>query len=308
MLRLMRVPAAVLATLVVGLLAGCGQPVSTGSAPQATTTPPEAPSPSYAPIAAADACPTAAPVHLPDDVGPVRAAYLCVRETRPVQGDGEWEFFVVKGVTSGLDALLFAYRTADAPPTTEACDASGVIPHLLYLRGSRTLAVRAPMDGCGKPSRAAAGAYAALGTVEISATRVRQVTSQLSQTSGCPDMYKDMLAIEESFGDPRQTSRSPTPVEPGAELCIYGVTLDPHGYRFVWLSAARQLSSTDVNRINSALGGATVDASCSRHQHRRFALLGSGGATTLVALDGCAVQQDGGWWRATDRLRALVTA
>jgi hypothetical protein len=298
------VSAAVLATLVVGLLAGCAPRVVTNSGPRTTT----APSTSYAPIGAAEACPTAAPVHLPDDVGPVDAAYACVRQTRPVQGDGEWAFLVVRRVTSGLDALLLAYRTADAPLTTDACDASGVVPRLLYLHGSRTLAVRAPLDRCGKPIPAATGAYAALGTVDITALKLAPVTSQLSQTSGCPDMYKDMLAIDQASGDPRQTSKVPSPVEPGAELCSYAVTRDPHGYRFVWLSSARRLTRTDVSRINSALAGATVDASCSRHTHTRFALLGVEGATTLVALDGCAVQQDGGWWRATDRLRALVTA
>jgi hypothetical protein len=276
------------------------------------TAPAVVPSPPYAPIDASVACPTGTAVHLPDDAGPVSTAYVCAQETRPVPGDGEWRFLVVKGVTSGLHALLLSYRAADVPPTTGVCDAVGVIPRVLYLHGSRTLAVRAPLDGCGKPMAAAMRAYDALGTVEISAIKQNRVTSQLAQTSGCSDSYKDMLAIEESYGGPRQVSTAPRPMESGASLCIYTVTLDPHGYRFTWLSGARQLTRTDVARINSALAGATRDASCSRHQHKRFALLQaggtSGGPTTLVALDGCAVQQDGGWWRATDRLRALVGA
>jgi hypothetical protein len=250
-------------------------------------------------------------VHLPADVGTIRAAYVCTHEFRQVPGDGEWQFSVVKGVTSGLDALLRAYRAADAPPTSAACDAVGVTPRPLYLHGARTLAVRAPLDGCGKPIAAGNRALDALGTVEISATKLNRVTSQLAQTSGCSDMYKDMLAVEEQYGGPPQAAQTPSPVGPGAELCIYTVTSDSHGYRFVWLSSARELTRTDLDRINDALGGATVDPSCSRHQHTRFALLQAGGTaggpTTLVALDGCAVQQDGGWWRATDRLRALVS-
>jgi hypothetical protein len=220
-------------------------------------------------------------------------------------------FRVVKGVTSGLPALLLAYRTADAPPSTDPCDASAVIARPVYLHGSRILAVRPPEDGCGKPIPSATHALDELGLVEISAIRTGRVTTQLAQTSGCSDQYKDMLAVEEESGGPPQTSKVPSPVALGSELCIYTVTRDPRGYRFVWLGSARQLSRTEVDRINSALSGATVDASCSRRQHQRFALLQSsgtsGGPTTLVALDGCAVQQDGGWWRATDRLRALLT-
>jgi hypothetical protein len=302
----MRVPTALLATFVVGLSAGCAQPVSTGSPPPAT--PVEDTSPPYGPISAADACPAVAPVHLPDAGPSPTQAYVCVQLFRKVPGDGEWQFSVVKGVTSGLAAVMRAYRTPDAPLTAGACTADYRNPLVIFLPGSRPLAVRAPRDGCGQPSGAAVRAYEALGTVELTATKLTRVTSQLAQTSGCSDMYKDMLAIEESLGNPRQTSKVPSPVELGDELCIYTVTLDPHGYRFAWLSSARQLSRTDVDRINSALAGATVDASCSRHQHTRFALLGIGGATTLVALDGCAVQQNGGWWRATDRLRALVDA
>jgi hypothetical protein len=311
MLRLVKVPNALLAGMVVALLAACATHAGPVSAPLATTVPSVVAHPSYAPISAADACPTAAGVHLPDDVGPVRAAYFCARETRPVPGDGEWQFLVVKGVTSGLGPLLAVYGTPDARPSSGACDLVGFEPRLLHLHGSTTVAVRAPLDGCGKPILAAIGALDALGTVEITATRLNRVTSQLAQTSACSDSYKDMLAIEESYGGPRQVSADPRPVGSGASLCIYSVTRDPHGYRFTWLSSARQLTSRDVSRINSALAGSTMDASCSRHQHGRFALLQAGGTaggpTTLVALDGCAVQQDGGWWRATDRLRALLT-
>jgi hypothetical protein len=309
MLRLMRPGVAVLAAVIVVFVTGCAGPGLTRAAPGvATSSASVATGPSNAPVSAVDACPGGAPIHLPDDVAAVTQGYLCVRETRPVPGDGEWQFSVVKGVTSGLDAVVRTYRTPDAPLTNGACTADDRDPRVLFLRGSRTLAVRAPQDGCGQPSGTAVRAYEALGTVELSATKLKRVASQLAQTSGCSDMYKDMLAIEESLGHARQTSNLPSPVELGDELCIYAVTQDAHGYRFAWLSSARQLSRTDVDRINSALAGATVDASCSRHQHTRFALLGIGGATTLVALDGCAVQQDGGWWRASDRLRALLTA
>jgi hypothetical protein len=305
-----RTSAALLSTLVVVLVAACAQHVAPASAPLTAAAPSVAGPESYAPISAAAACPALPAAHLPDDEGPISSAYVCVQETRAVPGDGEWMFRVVKGVTSGLPALLLAYRTADAPPSTGPCTADAVVARPLYLHGSRTLAVRAPLDGCGKPIPSATHALDELGTVEISATRLGRVMTQLSQTSGCSDQYKDVLAIEESMGDPRQVAQAPTPVQSGTEVCVYTVAKDPQGLGVGQLSAARQLTGADVARINGELTRATVDASCSRHQHTRFALLQAGGQgggpTTLVALDGCAVQQDGGWWRVTDRLRALV--
>jgi hypothetical protein len=242
----------------------------------------------------------------------VTQAYFCVRETRPIHGDGEWQFSVVKGVTSGLDALLRAYRTPDAPPTNGSCTADYRDPRVLFLRGSRTPAVRAPRDGCGQPSGPAVRAYEALRTVDITVTRLGQVTTERSRTTGCPDMYKDMLAIEEASGGPPQVSPTPRAVEAGTVLCSYAATPDAQGLRVGRLTSARPLTSAEVGQINNVLPQATIDASCSRHQHTRFAMLQTGGQdggpTTLVALDGCAVQQDGGWWRAPDRLRALVAA
>jgi hypothetical protein len=312
MLRPMKVPNALLLAAAVGLLAGCAQNGTPVSAPVATTVPSVAPNPTYTPISAADACPAGAPIHLPGDVPAITRAYLCVHEFRQVPGAGEWEFSIVKGVTSGLGALLRAYLTPDAALTDGTCPAIAVTPRVIYLQGSRTLAVRAPLDACRFPTAAGNSAYEALGTVDISATKEGQVRSQGSLTSGCPDMYKDMLAIEEESGGPSHISPTPRAVDAGTVLCLYAVAPDPQGLRVGRLTSARPVAATEVGQINRALTQSTVDASCGRHQHTRFAMLQpggqSGGPTTLVALDGCAVQQDGGWWRATDRLRALVAA
>jgi len=312
MLRLVRTPVTLFASLAAVLLACCAQQAATAITPLGTTTPSVVAHPSYAPIKAADACPAGVGVHLPEDVGSIGAAYFCVRETRPVPGDGEWQFLVVKGVTSGLGQLLAVYGTPDARPTTGACAAIYEDPRVVYLHLARTVAVRAPEDGCGQPAKAALRAFEALGTVDVTATRLNRVTSQLAQTSGCSDMSKDMLAIEEADGGPRQMVQGPTSVPPGAEVCVYGVARDPQGLRVGQLSSARQLTAAETAQINGELPKSAVDRSCARHQHTRFALLQpvgqAGGPTTLVALDGCAVQQDGGWWRASDRLRALVGA
>jgi hypothetical protein len=123
-------------------------------------------------------------------------------------------------------------------------------------------------------------------------------------TTGCPDRYKDMLAVEEGFAEPTQRSAAPRPVGPGGALCSYTVAPDDHGDRIGHLSSARLMTAQELDRINAELATVSADPSCSRHGHTRFALLGQ--SDTLVAVDGCAVQQDGGWWRATDALRALV--
>ena len=91
----------------------------------------------------------------------------------------------------------------------------------------------------------------------------------------------------------------------------------PMSDRFVMLDGVRvpaELSLVGCDDIEMArlvtpeLTTVAADSTCSRHGHTRFALVMPGGPSTLVALDGCAVQQDDGWWRATDRLRALVGA
>jgi hypothetical protein len=307
MLRLIGMRATVLWTLVVGLLAGCASAPAVGR----TVTPPSiAARPSYGPIRQAEACPRTDAVHLPAHAAVVTAAYVCDQQLRPVAGDGQWEYAVVHGVTSGLEALLRAYALPDEKLTDGSCAAIYSDPRVVYLHGARTLAVRAPRDGCGQPTAAATRAFAALGTVDVTAVKVRRTTSELALSTGCSDQYKDMLAIEGQTGDPKQVERVPHPVGAGAELCVYRVTRDAQGFRLGQLSAGRRLTPAQLDQINQALTAATVDPSCTRSQHTGFALLqgGRGGSDTLVAVDGCAVQQDGGWWRAPDRLRALVAA
>ena len=79
--------------------------------------------------------------------------------------------------------------------------------------------------------------------------------------------------------------------------------------RFGQLDAHRILTGEDLGAVNTALGLVRSDPSCSRQEHTRFALLTAGGiAETVVALDGCAVSQGSGWWRADDQLRTAVGA
>lgn len=287
----------------VAVLSGCGEtPVQTLGA-EGTATPFVAPS--YAPVSKQEACPDGEPVHLPAETGTIEAAYVCRSDYRPVPGDGEWSFDVVRGITDRLDELVQVYATADAPRsgvcTTELPD-----PLVVYLHGARTLAVRAPLNACGKPTQAARAAYEALVTTVVSETKANRGRSQVSIDTGCSDDYKDMLALEEPIESSAPPAATPEPLDGNARACIYTVRgTEDVGH----LSSTRTFTAGQLAELNEALAGSRADSSCSRHGHTRFTLIPGGqGMTTLVALDGCAVQQDTGWWRATDRLRQLIAA
>jgi hypothetical protein len=275
---------------------------TTASAPASST----AASPSGSETQAA-ACPKQDPVHLPADLGTVTAAYLCQVEIRPIDGDGAWEFEVVKQVTSGLPDLLKAFAAPDVTDGTGACDAVLRNPLVVWLHGATTMAVRSPHDACTKPTDAAEAAYQALQTVEISATRLRQTTTQLAIDSNCSDQYKDMLSIEAEMGDPGQSAAHPQPISNPSRMCVYSVRPDQGDLPVGQLTSSRAFTPAQVDAINAALANAVVDDSCSRQGHRLFAVIDGGRGQTVVALDGCAVQQDGGWWRAGDDLRSLLS-
>lgn len=261
--------------------------------------------PSYDPISRSEACPGRAPEHLPAGQKPVARAYVCTDETRRVPGDGEWLFSVVKGVTGGLDALLEVYGTPDAEPSNGVCTLDLPFPLLVWLHGDDVTGVRAPVDGCSKPIPEAGTAYRNLVLTEVTATKVRRIRSEPSITSGCPEQYKDMLAIEQEMAGPRRSSPKPEPLSSGSRVCRYDAK-DEEGQ----LRSAGTPTASELSGLNEALAQSVQDPTCSRTGHTKFALVWntSNSSSTLVALDGCAVQQDGGWWRATDRLRELLAA
>jgi hypothetical protein len=295
-----------LAALCASLVAGCGQ-----STVVHDSVLPVAASPTYAPITPAEACPAAKAEHLPADYDELPKAYVCRQEERKVPGDGEWTFDVAFGVTSGLPELIEAYKAPDekTPPNVACALVMYVLP-VVYLHGQRLISAAAPKGQCSGPTPEAGKAYGALGLTELGATKNRRQRSELSLSSGCSDQYKDMIALEEEMGGPTRSAAKPGQLVGATHVCIYDVVPDSDGDRIGQLSLARSLSAAELNQVNSALEASTKDPTCSRHEHKQFALLWSppNGSYTLVAVDGCAVQQDGGWWRGTDRLRELVAA
>jgi hypothetical protein len=284
---------------VVLLVAACGQ-----GAGHDVLVPAAAPSTSASPIARADACPKQAGGHLPDQLGTVTRAYVCTSDVRAVPGDGEWQFDLVREVTGGLPELLKAYAAGDAAPTNGFCTLEAAAPLDVTLHADRVVTARAPHNSCGKPSAEARAAYDALALTEVEAVKVRQVQTEQSKASGCPDRYKDIMSVDEKYGGKGSTTGDPRPQKAPLLVCTYVVEVDPQGDRIGRLTATRTLAQPAVDEVNAALGQVTVDTTCSRHEHTRFVILGGG---VEIALDGCGVQQDNDWWRGTEALRQAVS-
>jgi hypothetical protein len=285
--------------------AGCA------SAGQAADGPPAAPAASASPAALdpSTACPTGGAGHLRGDGADVTDAWICAPEVRTVPGDGAWQVTVVRRITGGLPALLVAYAAPDDGPRPGAvCTSDLPAPLTVVLRdGAGIEAVRAPVDGCAHPTDAAERAYAGLVTEVAGERRDTMVRSELSVQSGCADAVKDVLALAE--GSP-PAGGDPAPLPEPVRVCAYAVGTDEGGTRTGSLESSRTLTGAEVAVVDAALTHVTADPTCSLSAQTRIAFLGAPGddglGGTVVALDGCAVAQDGAWWRAGDDLRAAV--
>ena len=307
-------------SLLVLTLTGCGQAVGTTAAEPigGSSTGQLAPPASPGGVTSDDACPAQEPSHLPNGLEDVTDAYLCVEEDRAVPGEGVVLFQVVRRVTGGLDALLTAFAAPDdAHEPDKACAAIGSAPLVVYLRDiSGTHAVRAPMTSCNAPTEPARSAYTSLTTQVIGEQRDRTIQSQLSVDSNCSDDYKDMLSIDEELDSaspqeqaPPGSATTPRQLFGPVSVCTYRIATDDQGTRVGHLEASHTLTAEQLAAVNEALGRARPDPSCSRHDHTEFALLnGDQQDATFIALDGCAVSQYEGWWRADDQLRLAVGA
>ncbi|WNV74778.1 hypothetical protein [Geodermatophilus sp. DSM 44513] len=294
--------------LLIVALTGCGQAAGTRAAESGGDSPPSDPpelTPSSAAVTPDVACPAQESSRLSGDTGGPMDAYVCSYEIRTVPGDGSWSFHVVRRVTGGLGALLEAYRSPDEPPVADmACTAAGVDPLVVHLHDEHgTRAVRAPVGPCSAPTESAKSAYASLITAVVGEQQEGQSRSQLSVDTSCPDETKDVLSIEQP---PQRGDPTPTPLSAPVSVCMYRVAAE-EGMRVGYLEAHRTLTADQVAGVNAALDLVRPDRGCSRVEHRRFAVLfGSQPGRTVIALDGCAVSQDAGWWRADDHLRRAV--
>jgi hypothetical protein len=255
-------------------------------------------------------------VRLPPDFGPVTDAFICSTTRKVVPDDGEWLFQEARRITGGLEELLPVYAMPDARPTPtndtstveQICPLSLSITPPIWLHGAAVLAVRPPLGRCGNPIRGVYAALRRLTTQVVVSEPVRQVSSQLSIDSGCSDQGKNVMSIDAELGEPPSSeSPQPLPIEPHL-VCTYQVTESGDDWRLI---AADRIGPAQLEPINSALAESVPEASCRRGIESRYAVMypaeRDGEFATYVAVDGCAVQQDDRWWRASDQLRALLT-
>ncbi|MDX6218244.1 MAG: hypothetical protein QOG99_3828 [Frankiales bacterium] len=302
--------AATAAVIAVPLIALAGTGSTTKSNLSAGPTgPTTSPSPLSSSVPMDVACPVQEPVHLADDQPPVTDAFICGEDDQRVPGDGIWLVRYVHRITGGLEGLLAAYQAADTPPPTGeqfGCPTVLYAPSTVYLHSDEgTVAVRAPRGVCSDPQATASEAFRALTTETVWTQRDRRVQSEESVTTGCTDAYKDTLSMD--AGSPSRTP-SATPLEGPVLVCTYKVEADAQGDRIGRLDGHRALTADEIAAVNAALRNVTVDPTCNRSTQTRFALLVAKNGPTVVALDGgCAVSQnDGGWFRAGDDLRAAL--
>ncbi|WP_143087239.1 hypothetical protein [Geodermatophilus ruber] len=297
-------------SLLAVVVAGCGTAVTGQHTPGGGSPATPAPSSSGPAVEPEAACPVQTPEHLSGGGADATEVYICTRESRAVPDDGMWMFQVVRRVSGGLDPLLQAYAAPDDSPVSGiACAAIGYDPLVVYLHGDGgTRAVRAPVDTCGAPTAQARSAYDSLVTTVVRERSDARIQSQLSVDTQCPDAFKDILSLDErdrlSGAD---DGLAPEPLSDPVSVCEYRITTDADGNRIGHLDGHRILSGDRLRALNTALGHVRHDPSCSRHEQTSFAVLNMGGSQeTVVALDGCAVSQGYGWWRADDQLRLAV--
>lgn len=252
-------------------------------------------------------CPQPEPEHLPAGLAAVEV-YVCATETRAVAGEGTWSYAVVRRAVDGAD-LLAAYATADEQPTSGICTLELPNPRVVWIKTDVITAVRAPVDGCHKPQAAAIDAYDRLATEVVAEERLGQISSELADTSGCEMAWTDMFAYLDAYPgglEPRTLDELPLAAD---RACTYVVEAGPSDDKSQGeLVDAATITDAEASAIDAALASSVEDPTCELIGHTSFVVLWSDADDKVVsvALDGCAVQLDGSWWRGSDELRTLL--
>lgn len=281
--------------------------------------------PGYVPPVAGHGASEPTPQPLPADFVPVRAE-RCEFSSVTVPGDGEWQVRDQQRADSGLDALAAALRQPSQNNATGSCTLEGMVPVVITLTDAhgRELVPVLPHQACGRPLQAVAEAIQGLPWRSVNRKKVQRTRTQLEIDSGCPGMYKPMIAIkaeEDPIPSSEQASSGPGQAPTALEVCRY--RLDPAEtisgtdpsvrFKAGVLSSAATLSGAAVTRFLGAVGAAgPVTARCEQPQAPFATVSGKGGTGPylVVELGGCYRVDDGnGALRQVDRgTVALLTA
>jgi hypothetical protein len=243
------------------------------------------------PICTKDAVPGVA--GMPTERSPIPDGFAtawvlrCRSETRDLPGKGKWTVSIVERADTPATELVAELRKPSDPKTQDPCTLELVTPpyFLLVDASGKAILPSVPTDGCGKPKRDATKPLDGMSFRVLSETPVGQVQSQRSIDTGCPDGYKDMIAIV--AGSARATPATPVwgvPVE-ALRLCVY-VT---DGAEQVGHLAAAKTIDGDAARALIDLFDKVGPAAACAAPHTRFATLSPNGTTNsaVVELDGC---------------------
>lgn len=222
------------------------------------------------------------------------AVVNCRDGSRTYPGDGLWEVLTRQANTADLAAVTTALTRPDESPVPgeNGCAAIGYgpLPVLLVDAAGKYLHPRAPQTACGAPLPVVTRTLAAVRWRTVTVTRVRQLQSEASLTSGCLPQYKDMIRVET---DPTM-GRGPA-ADPGSPVltrlagsaltaCIYRTGgADPIAGTF---TRAVKLSVARSSEIRAVLARPGTIGSCARQ--KEFALIGdTKGRNVAVELGGC---------------------
>ena len=150
----------------------------------------------------------------------------CRIDFRDIAGEGRWSVLVASWADSGLGPFLAALRAPDEKPSDGACPLNLILTPWFALVTADGTVVRArvPVTSCHQPQDAALKAFAALPFTVVKETRIRQVETPEAQESGCPQQWKDMVAIVAgSSGAPGSADRPvlDSPAGAKARVCLY---------------------------------------------------------------------------------------
>lgn len=222
---------------------------------------------------------------MPDDF--VAAWVLrCREEVREVPGDGSWNVLVAERADTSAADLVDLLRGPSDSLADGPCRTIGIIPpyFLLVDDEGRALLPALPTDGCGLPREEVLDLVDTLPYRTISEERLSRTQSRTSAETGCPDSWKDTIAIDADQAQPAP-ARELWPVRTESlRVCVYGdITAGeiPTG----------ELESghvTQARPLRDALEDAGPALPCAT-AHTRFAVLTTEpeGGWATVELDGC---------------------
>jgi hypothetical protein len=232
------------------------------------------------------------------------SATRCTFQTANLPGDGNWFIRTDQRADSGLDALAAALRlpSQDAPAGL-ACAAIGYSPIVITVTDTRGRQIKPllPHDDCGGALPRVTAAIAAVPWQTVATHQVQQTESQVAVDSGCPDLYKPVIALQAAIGSgPRQSLSFPTDAA-ALQMCRYvldpdpvdNMSLGPNGSDGVAqggrLADVTYLNTSTARSFLAAVAVAPPVAGCTRPP-APFALIGTpavNAALVTVELGGC---------------------